>query len=94
MEPLAENAVENDAGTVEAECGWVMTNVGGALMYGESENLLMRVNESRAPPVIRWRYTSGESPTESSVRPSGEIEAMVNGEMQNDNQRTIPICEG
>lgn len=31
---------------------------------------------TRAPPVIRWKYTLLESPTERRVRPSGDIEAV------------------
>lgn len=33
------------------------------------------VNESRDPPLIWWKYTLLESPTDRRVRPSGEIEA-------------------
>lgn len=35
------------------------------------------VNVIREPPVRPCRYTCGESPTESNVRPSGEIEATI-----------------
>lgn len=45
------------------------------VMYGSNESLVMRVKVTWAPPVILCKYISGESPTESSVRPSGEIDA-------------------
>lgn len=38
------------------------------------------VNVIREPPVRPCRYTCGESPTESNVRPSGEIEATISNQ--------------
>jgi hypothetical protein len=35
----------------------------------------------RAPAVMPCRWTWGESPTERSVRPSGEIKAVERGRM-------------
>lgn len=40
------------------------------------------VNVMREPPVRPCRYTCGESPTESNVRPSGEIEATITHQLQ------------
>lgn len=43
-------------------------------------------NVTCAPPVIRWKYTLLESPTERRVRPSGDIEAV---EMKHENENTV-----
>lgn len=78
FEPFAENAVENDAGTgfVAWYDEYMLYEYDGmAVIYGESDSFIMCEKVTRAPPVTRCKYTSGESPTERSVRPSGEMDA-------------------
>ncbi len=78
FDPLDENAVENDAGT--GPFGWRLYKYGETVViYGARDSLVVWVNVIRAPPVIRWRYTSGESPTDNNVLPSGDIDAVVDG---------------
>lgn len=44
-------------------------------MYGASDRVTNGDTVMCAPPEIRCRYISEESPTHRSVRPSGEIDA-------------------
>lgn len=66
--PSAENAVENDAAKDE---GYENSALSGAGMLSDR----MGVNDRRAPPAIWCTYTLEESPTDRSVRPSGDMEA-------------------
>lgn len=45
------------------------------MIYGDNDNFVICVKRTCAPPVMRCRYTSGESPTDSRVRPSGDSDA-------------------
>ena len=74
LEPSAENAVEKDAGMDET-CERPPLASCECWMCAESESVAIGANESREPPVMRCRCTSDESPTQSSVRPSGDTEA-------------------
>lgn len=64
--PSAEKAVEKDATSAGEKKG---LEVGGRV------RVAMGTAVTCAPPVMRWRKTFDESPTERSVRPSGDIEA-------------------
>ena len=73
LEPDGENAVQKDAGSALPLCtGYAL----GGGSKGGRVSWARGVNVMRAPPVIPWRYTWGESPTDRSVRPSGEIDAV------------------
>lgn len=73
LEPDGENAVQKDAGSALLLC--TRCALGGGSKGGRV-SWARGVNVIREPPVIPWRYTWGESPTERSVRPSGEIDAV------------------
>lgn len=51
----------------------------------------MGVKEIRAPPEILCRYTFDESPTERSVRPSGDTEANVHVRKYCDLKKTARV---
>jgi|ERR1700722_960888 len=67
--PLAENAVENEAGEQED------AKFNGSEQGGGRVRVVIGVKETHAPPERRCKYTFGESPTERRVQPSGESEA-------------------
>lgn len=73
LEPSGEKAVQKEAGRALPLCtGYAL----GGGSKGGSVSWARGVKVIRAPPVMPWRYTWGESPTERSVRPSGEIDAV------------------
>ena len=81
MVPQDEKAVENDAGPPEYDVLSDESDV-GIESWASGEKVM------RAPPLRAWRYTYGESPTESNVLPSGDIDEWLTGA----SSLSMPLC--